>query len=520
MKIRIRQEALAGVETPLAVVPVFEGPDLGASPTASEVDGLVGRALRSAMASGDFSGRMGTGLLVYGDPAEASPARVLFLGVGAAASLDREGVREYAGAAVRRAEALRIEGLHLVVPQISDEAGGVHGAFQAAAEALVLAAHDFRELKSLPSPDSTEPGPAPLVADASLAPDRVGEALLGTDADPLAEAVAVGLAFGEGTNLARTLQSRPGNVATPRHLEAVTLQLAEAYGFGVRILGPKELEKERMGALLAVSAGSDEEPRLLVLEHLKGPKGEAPVALVGKGLTFDAGGISIKPAPGMEEMKYDMSGGAAVLGAMKAIGMLDLPISVVAVVPSSENLLNGRATKPGDVIRARSGKTIEVLNTDAEGRLILADALDYTRSHYSPAAMVDCATLTGACVIALGAHASAVLGTDEALIGALREAGDRAGERCWPLPLWAPYRKQIESPIADLKNIGGRPAGTITAAAFLREFVGDTPWAHLDIAGTAYGDEARGYLRKGAFGVPTRLLLEWVRSRVAMQGAH
>jgi leucyl aminopeptidase len=233
---------------------------------------------------------------------------------------------------------------------------------------------------------------------------------------------------------------------------------------------------------------------------------------VGKGLTFDAGGISLKPPKGMEQMKFDMSGGAAVLGAMKAVAGLDLPLNVVGIVPSSENLPSGSALKPGDVIRTRAGTTVEVINTDAEGRLILADALAYGAS-LDPAAMVDCATLTGAVVVALGHHAAAVMGTDEALVEELRAAGDTAGERCWPLPLWDVYRTQLDSDTADLKNVGGRPAGSITAGAFLREFVGEAPWAHLDVAGTAYGEEPLPYQRKGGFGFPTRLLVAWVRSR-------
>jgi leucyl aminopeptidase len=208
-----------------------------------------------------------------------------------------------------------------------------------------------------------------------------------------------------------------------------------------------------------------------------------------------------------------MSGGAAVIGALQAVADMDLPVNVVGIIPSSENLLSGKAVKPGDVIRTREGKTVEVVNTDAEGRLILADALSYART-YNPAAVVDCATLTGACVIALGHLASAVLGTDSELVQELRDAGERAGERCWPLPLWKEYRAQLESAVADLQNVGGRPAGTITAATFLREFVGDVPWAHLDIAGTAYGEGKLSYQRKGGAGVPTRLLLEWVRSRL------
>jgi leucyl aminopeptidase len=274
------------------------------------------------------------------------------------------------------------------------------------------------------------------------------------------------------------------------------------------------MEKEGMGALLAVARGSEEEPRLIVLEHAGGRKKDRPIVLVGKGLTFDTGGISIKPASGMEDMKYDMSGGAAVLGVMQAVAELALPVNLVGIVPSSENLLSGKAVKPGDVVRTREGKTVEVINTDAEGRLILADALSFART-FDPVALVDCATLTGAALVALGNHASAVLGNDEELIRQLRDAGDRSGERCWPLPLWKEYRDQLDSTVADLMNVGGRNAGAITAAAFLKEFVGEVPWAHLDIAGTAYGEGKLSYQRKGGFGVPTRLLLEWIRSRLA-----
>jgi leucyl aminopeptidase len=303
-------------------------------------------------------------------------------------------------------------------------------------------------------------------------------------------------------------------VATPTHLGEEAKRLGKEWGLHVTVLGPKEIKEEGMGALMAVAQGSDEPPQFIILEHKGGEKDDAPLVLVGKGLTFDAGGISIKPASGMEDMKFDMSGGAAVIGAMQAVAELSLPINVTGIVPSSENLLNGRAVKPGDVIHTREGKTVEVINTDAEGRLILADALSYAQT-LQPAAVVDCATLTGACVIALGHHAAAVLGTDDELVQELREAGDRSGERCWPLPLWDEYREQLDSTVADLKNVGGRPAGTITAATFLKEFVADTKWAHLDIAGTAYGEGKVSYRRKGGYGSPTRTLLEWIRSRVA-----
>jgi leucyl aminopeptidase len=272
------------------------------------------------------------------------------------------------------------------------------------------------------------------------------------------------------------------------------------------------MEAEGMGALLAVARGSDEEPRLMVLEHRGGKEGEKPLVLVGKGLTFDAGGISIKPAAGMEDMKFDMCGGAAVLGAMHAIGELEVKANVVGIVPSSENLLGARAMKPGDIFRASSGTTIEVVNTDAEGRLILADALVYAR-RFDPAAVLDAATLTGACVVALGHTASGILGNDDALLDEVRAAGERTGERCWPLPMFDEYRDLIKSDYADIKNSGGRPAGTISAAWFLREFVGDFPWVHLDVAGTAYGDGKLSYQAKGSTGAPTRLFVDWVRSR-------
>ena len=345
---------------------------------------------------------------------------------------------------------------------------------------------------------------------------RVASAtLVGASARGWKEAVRIGHAFAEGENLARTLQARPGNVATPSHLAAEATRIAGESGLECEILGPAEMEDEGMDALLSVARGSVEEPRLIVLRHPGGEEGAAPLVLVGKGLTFDAGGISLKPARGMEKMKYDMSGGAAVLGAMLAIGRLGLPVNVTGVVPSSENLPSGSATKPGDVISSRAGKSIEVINTDAEGRLILADALHYA-SEWEPAAIVDCATLTGACVVALGHHRSALLGNDEALLEELRAAGDRAGEPCWPLPLDADYRRQLRSDFADLKNVGGRPAGTITAASFLSEFVEDAPWAHLDIAGTAYGKTRKPYLRNGPAGIPCRLLLEWVRARAGV----
>ena len=498
MRLEVSTTAPAEFATPLMVVGV-------ASDRAfDELDGLdrvVGGVLSRAVAVGDFRGRKGERVTGYGGGG-GGPERVVFLGVGDSGSVSAEDFRRVGGTAVRVAERHRVESLALCLGHLGENVGG--RLVQASAEGLVLGSWRFEETGVGPAADAGWHGRPPMEVKAAT--------LVGAPAQEWEEPARIGHAFAEAENLARTLQARPGNVATPTHLAAEAVRIAAEAGLECEILGPAEMEAEGMDALLSVARGSREEPRLIVLRHLGGETGDAPLVLVGKGLTFDAGGISLKPARGMEKMKYDMSGGAAVLGAMLAIGRLGLPVNVTGVVPSSENLPSGTATKPGDVISSRAGRSIEVINTDAEGRLILADALHYA-SEWGPAAIVDCATLTGACVVALGHHRSALLGNDEGLLGELREAGDRAAEPCWPLPLDAEYRRQLRSDFADLKNVGGRPAGTITAACFLSEFVEGAPWAHLDIAGTAYGKTRKPYLRNGPAGIPCRLLLEWVRAR-------
>lgn len=513
MQVKLLHDPPLASSLPLVAFAVFEGDEPLDGPSA-QADEILDGDFSRARAAGDFRGREEEFALFYSDDVEGGiPRRILFLGAGPRGDADAETMRKLAARAVRRAEALHMTRVAVQVPlAVLDD---LELAVQASAEGGALAAWDFRELKSDSEDPTGERSVGALRGTSPPASPLVEELVLCVTGDrELAErGLRTGRAFAAGENLARTLQCRPGNVATPEHLAEVAQSLADDYGFDATILGPAELEAEAMGAILAVTAGSTQEPRLIVLEHRGGREGDPPIALVGKGLTFDTGGISIKPASGMEDMKYDMSGGAAVLGAMRAIGELRTPANVVAVVPASENLISGRATKPGDIIRTRAGKTVEVINTDAEGRLILADALSYVVDRYHPRAIVDCATLTGACVVALGSHAAAVLGNDEELIDELRAAGDRAAERCWPLPLWKVYRKQLESEAADLKNVGGRPAGTVTAACFLSEFVGDSNWAHLDIAGTAYGEPRAPYHRKGGHGFPTRLLLEWVRDR-------
>jgi leucyl aminopeptidase len=490
----VSKKEIQSHDTPLLAVPVRDE-EGKAAPELPAGLGAVADAVRD-----DLRGRVGH-VVVANTGLAKGPQRVAFIGVGAASAWDAEAVRRFAGRAVRAAEARELTSVSVSLP-----AGALEPALaaQSATEGLILAAWRFTELKSTSEEDGA---PVTRVTAASLLID---------DAQRKAadEGVRVGRAVATGQNFARALQSRPGNVATPQHLGEQAQAMAKEVGLEVEVFDMARIKKERMHALLAVNQGSDIEPRFIVLRHRGGKPKDPLLALVGKGLTFDAGGISIKPAQGMEEMKYDMSGGAATMGAMRAIAEIGLPLNVVGLIPSTENLLSGKAVKPGDIIQSRGGKTIEVINTDAEGRLILADALDYAKE-LGAAAIVDMATLTGSVVIALGAHAIAVLGTDEALIQQVRDAGQRAGERCWPLPLWPEYKKQLKSEVADMMNVGGRQAGTITAAWFLREFVGDVPWAHLDIAGTAYGTEPLPYQRKGGYGIPVRLLVEWLRGRVA-----
>ncbi len=326
-----------------------------------------------------------------------------------------------------------------------------------------------------------------------------------TDKGAVQRHVAIGQAIGEGTNLTKNLANMPGNLCTPTYLARTAREIGRKYAMPVTVLDEAKMKKLGMGALLSVSKGSREPARLITLEYNGGEKGQAPVVLVGKGLTFDAGGISIKPAAAMDEMKYDMCGGASVLGVMRALGELKLPVNVVGVVASSENLPDGAANKPGDVVTSMKGLTIEILNTDAEGRLILCDALTYVEK-FKPAVVIDIATLTGACMVALGQQASGLFSNDDALADALLAAGDTVGDRAWRLPVWEEYQQQLKSNFADLANIGGRFAGAVTAACFLQRFAEDYKWAHLDIAGTAWKSGSS----KGATGRPVGLLMQYL----------
>lgn len=483
MKTLISTKPLGSVETPLLALIVAQG-------TAAAIDPGVERAV----ASGDYKGKKDETLLVYGN---GKAQRILLVGVGKPADITRSSVRRAAAVAAKRARGLGTKQFALAIAK--EARGGLGAAEQAqvAIEGVAQGGWQFNELKKQPEDPKPEFESVELVIDAS-------------DKDEAEAGRRIGDAIAAGYLYTRNLQMQPGNVCTPTYLADQARKLAEAHGFGVTILDRAQIKKEGMGALLAVAQGSAEEPRFIVLEY--GGGSGAPVVLVGKGVTFDSGGISIKPALNMEDMKFDKSGATAVLGTFEVLGRLKPKINVVGLIPATENLPSGTAIKPGDVVKSHLGKTIEIINTDAEGRLILCDALSYAR-RFKPAAALDAATLTGAVVIALGHHAIGMLGNDEALLAEVRDAGERAGERCWPLPLWEDYRELLKSDVADIKNSGGRAAGTIAGAWFLREFVDSFPWVHLDIAGTAYLEGEGASHAKGPTAIGVRLFTEFLLKR-------
>ncbi len=462
-----------------------------------EAPGYLGDAAGPALSGGDFAGRFGQSALLYADGLAAP--RLLLVGLGDRSSFTLERLRRAAANVAKRARALEVSEAAFVLPE--PEGSGIGGSARAATEGAVLGLYRFTRYK-------TDRGAEGEARDHDL--DAFDLVVDGADEVEASRGARVGENVAAGAMLARDLANEPSNTATPEHLAQQARQIGERYRMEVTVLDRAGIEGEGLTGLATVGRSAANEPRFIVLEH-RGGGDEAPVVLVGKAVTFDSGGISIKPSTGMEDMKFDMSGGAAVLGAMEAVGTLGLKLNVVALVPATENLPGGDAFKPGDVLEMHSGKTVEIISTDAEGRLILADALSYAR-RFEPAAVVDCATLTGACKVALGDHASGLMGNDEDLVAEVQTAGETANERAWPLPLFDAATEQIRGDTADIKNSGGRFGGALTAGAFLKEFA-DYPWVHLDIAGTAYGKKGGAYTSKGSTGVPARLLVEFLLGR-------
>ncbi len=477
-------------KTGVLVVGVFENRKLTQAAQALDKSGAISDALKS----GDITGKPGSTLLLRG-VAGVTAERVLLVGLGADEEIADKSFSSATQGAVRALTTVGAADALVALPL--DKIKGREGRDIAwAIRALVLAARDnnYRSdvLKSKKDPAPT--GVKKIAVAVSTAATTVAKT-------GLAEAVALA----NGMELSKDLANLPGNVCTPTYLANSAKKLAKEYKLGVEVLDRKQLEALKMGSFLSVTNGSDEPPKFIVLKHLGGKSKDAPIVLVGKGITFDTGGISLKPGAGMDEMKYDMCGAASVLGTFRAIAELQLKLNVIGVIPTCENMPSGRATKPGDIVTSMSGQTIEVLNTDAEGRLILCDALTYVE-RFKPAAVVDIATLTGACVVALGHHNTGLFTREDdahdQLANDLLAAGKSSGDTAWRMPVQDVYQEQLKSNFADIANIGGQPGGSVTAACFLERFTKKYTWAHLDIAGTAW----RGGATKGASGRPVPLL--------------
>jgi len=457
------------------------------------IDEAGGKQLSRILSRGDFDAEAGVTQMLY-DVTGIKAERVLLLGLGAAQDFNSSVLRGAVKSAIKVLRRSSVRGVDLALLDGDDASSDAYRHARAVIEAIGEALYEYHETKS-------EKNKPPQLRKVSLIVAR-------GQRKQVEQGIEHGKAIAHGVYLARTLGNLPGNVCTPSYLARKAKAMERTHKIKTTVLGESEMKKKKMGSLLSVSRGSREPAKLIVMEYKGGEKGGNPIVLVGKGLTFDAGGISLKPAAAMDEMKYDMCGGASVFGAMQAVAEMALNLNVIGIVPASENLPDGAANKPGDIVTAMSGTTIEILNTDAEGRLILCDALTYAE-RFRPAAVVDIATLTGACVIALGAHASGLFSNNDALADELLKAGEVSGDRAWRMPLWDDYTKQLRSNFADLANIGGKGAGAVTAACFLKHFAKNFKWAHLDIAGTAWHSGSN----KGATGRPVSLLVEFLLAR-------
>jgi leucyl aminopeptidase len=501
MQVSLESHPLEKCTCDLLALPFFElDPKRWRLPARlASLDRSLGGRLAGVIATGDFRGKRGDSLVVYPD-AGSRLRRVLLVGLGAERDASAEALRAAAGTTVSQASARRAGSAALVVPALRRLRLAAEA--QALAEGAILGSYRFDRYKTKGKEERT-----PLASLVLLAEP-------GADVRAARAALRVGKIVAESQNLARELSNQPPNALPPAELARAAQRTAREAGLRCRVFDVPQLRRMKAGGILAVGGGSSHPPRMIVLEHEAPGRGSRrpTVCIVGKGITFDSGGLSIKPAASMVSMKHDMSGAAAVIGCLRAAALLRLPLHVVGVIASAENMPSDTAYRPDDILTTMSGQTVEIGNTDAEGRIVLSDALWYAHREFEPQAIVDVATLTGACSVALGKWASAVLGTNERLIEALRRAGEATHERLWPLPLWPEHRESMRSEIADVKQTGGRDGGTITAAAFLSYFVGDSPWAHLDIAPTANVERAGPYQSVGATGVGVRLLVEFLRN--------
>jgi leucyl aminopeptidase len=475
-------------------VGIYDGRKL--TPSAQLLDEAGNGIIKSLLKSGDLQGAVGQTLMVSA-PQGLQCDRLLLVGCGKEKELKDRSYHRIVAAAAKAVLATKAKDALCSLAELPVPERELDWKVRQAIEAFGQNAYRFDQLKSEKKEEDK-----PSLRKVNFPYTTRGEGAL------VKLGILQGRAINEGMDLSKDLSNLPGNICTPTYLADQARSLARQFkNIKTSVLDEKQMEKLGMGALLSVSRGSRQPAKLIVMEYsgTTAKNKQKPVVLVGKGLTFDAGGISLKPAAAMDEMKYDMCGGAGVFGTMKAIAEMELPINVVGVVPSSENLPDGDANKPGDIVTTMSGQTVEILNTDAEGRLLLCDALTYSKK-FDPAIVIDIATLTGACIIALGNHACGLLANDDELAAKLLESGRKSGDRAWQLPLWEEYDEQLKSPFADMANIGGREAGTITAACFLSRYTKDFKWAHLDIAGTAWKSGAD----KGATGRPVPLLTQYL----------
>jgi len=496
----IRVLAPERAKTACLVVGVFKGKTAAQgelTPAARRVDRAAHGALRAVLAQGDLSGRAGSTTLLR-QVAGLAAERVLLVGLGEKDEFKESSYRDVIRSVATALKNLGVREATLYLVGHKLPSRDIAWNVRQATLGLREAGYVFDQLKS------KKEGPPPALAEVTLALPT------GSVPAPASRALREAVATADGAALAKTLGNLPSNICTPTYLANEAKKLARQFKLRLDVLERRDMDRLGMGALVSVTKGSHQPPKLIVLHYAGAAKSKKPVVLVGKGVTFDTGGISLKPGAEMDEMKYDMSGAASVLGTLRALAGMKAPVNVIGVVPAVENMPGGGASKPGDVVTTLSGQTVEILNTDAEGRLILCDALTYAE-RFSPDVMIDIATLTGACVIALGHVASGLFANDDRLAEALRAAGDDAWDRVWHMPLWEDYQEQLRSNFADMANIGGRPAGSVTAASFLARFARKQRWAHLDIAGTAW----KGGREKGSTGRPVPLLVRFVLRHAA-----
>ena len=490
VQVRVEKTRIDQKQTSLLVIGVFEGDqDFTQS---KEVDPAVFASIKETLENKEFRGNFGSSILVY-THGKGLMKKIMLLGLGKKEKFTDESARICAGTAARKAKDLSAKEFSILQFSNLDE-----GLIEAMTEGVTLALYSFDKYKEVKEPAT-----------------RIDEVaiLINSDSPKFQSIADKASLVVEAVNFARDIGNLPPNDFAPAQLASTALSLAQEHGMKARVIDRYELENMGMGGIVAVGKGSNNPPKLIILEYHgnSDPQQQKPYLLVGKAVTFDTGGISIKPGEKMDEMKFDKCGGCTVLAVMRAVASLKLAVNVVGIVPSVENMPSSTSYRPGDIIRMYNGKTVEVLNTDAEGRMILADALAYGIATYGPKAVIDLATLTGAAIIALGSNVAALVGTNKQLTERLHKLADKTGEKMWELPLYDEFHDQIKSAYADIKNIGGRPGGAITAAAFLSNFANGAPWVHIDIAGTAWtqdGTHEKSYNPKGATGFGVRTLVK------------